>query len=372
MLKVLDRYLLKTFLKAAFLSIFVFVLVYLIIDVIEHLDDYIDNQAPLLTVLRYYLYFFPFIIVQVTPVAVLLGAMFSVGMMARRNEILALNSSGVSLYRISQPLLLGGLLISVAIFFFSDRIVPEANRRKMEVRYGEIEGNPNYGKEQIHDLFYLGEGGRIFKFGNYNPIAMTAQRVQIHEVSGNRLERQIDCTRMMWNDTIWVVYDGVIREFSAEDGRAGAETLEKFDKRYLPEITEPPERFVKSEMIRKGSDKNLGFDMSAADLSRTIKWYKRAARETTREEVFFQFKFSLPLMSFIIVLLAVPLASDPRRGSLAIGFAFSAGITFFYILLFEMGQKLGTQGTIPPWAAAWGVNGLFFIVGCLLMLKVRK
>jgi lipopolysaccharide export system permease protein len=358
MIKVLDRYLLKSFFKAAFLSLFVFLVIYLIIDVIEHLDDYIDNQAALSTVLRYYQYYFPFIIVQVIPVAVLLAAMFSIGLMARRNELLALNSSGVSLYRIAQPLLLGGLLISVAIFLFSDRIVPEANRRKAAIKYGEIEKNPNYGREQVRNLIYLGRDARVFRFASYNPLTKTAQNVQIQTILGNRLRSQLNCRMMYWEDSVWIAVGGQHREFHLDSNRTGSETLTQFDKQ--------------SEIIAKGTDKDLGFNMSLDDLARIIEYHRLAARDTEREEVYYQIKFSLPLASFIIVLLAVPLASDPRRGSLAIGFAFSAGIAFVYILLFEIGQKLGTEGTIPPAFAAWGANALFFVVGLILMIKARK
>ncbi len=372
MFKVLDRYMLKSFLKAALISIFVFLLIYLIVDVVEHLDDYIDNEAPFGTVIRYYVYYFPFIIVQVTPVAVLLGSMFTVGLMARRNELLATSSSGVSLYRVARPLLLGGLLISVAMFFFSDRIVPEANRRKMQIRYGEIEKNPNYGKENVHGLLYLGEQGRIFKLGNYHPPTNTAKRVEIFTVSENRLSSKLDCEIMRWEDTIWVAMDGVLRQFSSDGEGAGAEVVTEFDTLYLTDISEPPERFEHSEVISKASGRNLGFDMSVAELARTIDYRRKAAVETTREEVFYHIKFSLPLASFIIVLLAVPLASDKRRGSVAIGFSFSAGIAFCYILLFEVGQRLGAEGTIPPIIAAWGVNTVFFVVGLLLMWKARK
>lgn len=372
MFKVLDRYMLKSFLKATLISIFVFLLIYLIIDVIEHLDDYIDNDAPFGTVIRYYIYYFPLIIVQVTPVAVLLGSMFTVGLMARRNELLAISSSGISLYRVARPLLLGALLISVAIFFFSDRIVPEANRRKMQIRYGEIEKNPSYGKENVQGLLYLGEQGRIFKLGNYHPATNTAKRVEIFTIIDNRLSKKLDCKMMQWQDTIWVATDGVVRQFSSDDDDVGAEIVTEFDTLYLTDISEPPERFEHSEVISKASSRNLGFDQSVAELARTIDFRRKAAVETTHEEVFYHIKFSLPLASLIIVLLAVPLASDKRRGSVAIGFAFSAGISFCYILLFEVGQRLGAEGTIPPVVAAWGVNALFFIAGILLMWKARK
>jgi lipopolysaccharide export system permease protein len=177
---------------------------------------------------------------------------------------------------------------------------------------------------------------------------------------------------MYWDDSVWVAVEGQLREFSFDSTETGTETLTEFDTLVLHQIQERPQRFEQSEIIAKGTDKDLGFNMSLNDLARIIEYHQLAARDTNREEVYYQIKFSLPLASFIIVLLAVPLASDPRRGSLAIGFAFSAGITFFYILLFEIGQKLGTEGTVPPAVAAWGVNAIFLAVGSILMLKARK
>jgi len=370
--KVLDIYLLKTFLKAAFASLLVFLLIYLIIDNIEHLDDYIDNDAQLGTIVRYYIHYFPFIIVQVTPVAVLLGSMFTVGLMARRNEILALNSSGVSLYRIARPLLIGGMLISIGMFFFADRVVPASNNRKTEILYNEIERKNEGGGNRVRNLYYLGAAGRIFQFADYNPSTRVAQNVQIRRVVNNRLRSQITAQRLTWKDSIWLAEDVEERVFSYDSTGVGTEALELHNELYLTQVTEQPTQFEKSEKIRRSSDKNLGFDMSLEEIRKTIENRRHAAMETTREEVYFHIKFSLPIANFIIVLLAVPLASDPRRGSLAIGFAFSAGITFIYILLFETGQKLGTEGSLPPFAAAWGVNAVFLVVGIVLMIKARK
>jgi lipopolysaccharide export system permease protein len=177
---------------------------------------------------------------------------------------------------------------------------------------------------------------------------------------------------MYWRDSVWIAVDGEIREFSVDSAGFQQESLTLFDTLSLAEIPERPGRFEKSEMVTKGTDKHLGFNMSLEDIERVIQYHKLAARETSREEVYYQVRFALPLASFIIVLLAVPLASDPRRGSVAIGFAFSAGISFVYILLFETGQKLGTEGTLNPVIAAWGVNIVFVLVGAVLLIKARK
>ena len=73
-----------------------------------------------------------------------------------------------------------------------------------------------------------------------------------------------------------------------------------------------------------------------------------------------------------MILIAVPLAADPKRGSPAIGFAFAIGISFTYMILFEVFRTLGTSGRLSPALSAWSVNAIFFLGGLVMMFKARK
>ena len=80
-MKILDRYLIKQFLLTLLFGLIAFALIFVIIDLMEKLDDFIDQNVPYHYIIQYYLVFIPEIIRLMTPVAVLLSALFTAGKM---------------------------------------------------------------------------------------------------------------------------------------------------------------------------------------------------------------------------------------------------------------------------------------------------
>ncbi len=81
----------------------------------EKLDDFIDANAPTRVIVEYYIASIPEIVKLMIPVAVLLAALFVTGRLSSQNELAAIKSSGISLYRIMAPFLIIALIISLAI-----------------------------------------------------------------------------------------------------------------------------------------------------------------------------------------------------------------------------------------------------------------
>ncbi|NIW40244.1 MAG: LptF/LptG family permease, partial [candidate division Zixibacteria bacterium] len=366
-IKILDSYLLGKFMKAVILSLFVFVIIMHLVHLIEHLDTYIDKHASITDVLKYYLYTTPFIIVLTIPIATLLGAIFTIGLMARRNELLAIKASGVSLWRIALPLLIAGFIISVCVFIASEEILPYTNQQKQEIRYAKIEKQPQYKEEYYTNFHRRGDFGRIFNFRLYNPRQNLGKDVQIHTFDENRLLRLIKAKEFVWLDTVWVAVDGTQTIFSAAELPEKRDSIIEFDSLYLSSLTEKPERFTR----RNIDPRDFGYDQTIADLKEEIEIREKNGISATPEKVYLRFKYSIPLTSFIIILIAVPLAADPKRGSPAIGFAFAIGISFTYMILFEVFRTLGTSGKLSPPLSAWSVNAIFFLVGLVMMFKAR-
>jgi lipopolysaccharide export system permease protein len=367
-IRILDNYLLMKFVRAFVLSLVVFILIMHLVHLIEHLDTYIDRKAGFKSIVMFYVYFTPFIVILTTPVATLLGAIFTVGLMARGNEILAIKASGVSLWRVALPLLIAGLVISILSFVASDKLLPYTNQRKSEIRYGDIENLPDFRSEYYSNFHRRGEQGRIFNFRLYSPQQKMGKDAEIHTYQENRLVELIEAKELSWKDSIWVAYDGTKTIFSDIDKPQTQDSLVSFDTLFLPALTEHPTRFARRQI----DPRDFGYDQSISDLKQEIENKRKNGIDPTPERVYLMFKYSLPLTSFIIILIAVPLASDPRRGSPAIGFAFAIGISFAYMVIFEVFRTLGTSGKIPPAFAAWSINVIFFLIGLYMMFRARK
>ena len=133
MLYKLDRYLLKQFFSILGLSILGFVTIFLIVDLIENLDRFIDNGVPGRIIINYYVYTVPWFISVALPMSMLISTVFGVGMLVKRNEWTAMKSSGISLYRLSTPLLLTGLMISMLSFILDNQLVSLGNEKRYTI-----------------------------------------------------------------------------------------------------------------------------------------------------------------------------------------------------------------------------------------------
>jgi lipopolysaccharide export system permease protein len=110
-MKIIDKYLVKQFLQTVLFGLLAFALIFVVIDMMENLDDFIDQDVPYELILNYYLVFIPEIIRLMTPVAVLLAALFTAGKMSNLNELTALRAGGVSLYRFMTPFIITSIKV---------------------------------------------------------------------------------------------------------------------------------------------------------------------------------------------------------------------------------------------------------------------
>ena len=132
-MKKLDQYLLKQFFNILIMALLGFISIFVIVDLIENLDRFIDNSVPGKIVLTYYFYSLPWFINIALPMSVLISTIFSVGLMAKRNEWTAMKATGISLYRIALPLLLSGLFISGASYVLDNQLVSWGNEHRFDI-----------------------------------------------------------------------------------------------------------------------------------------------------------------------------------------------------------------------------------------------
>ena len=59
------------------------------------------------------------------------------------------------------------------------------------------------------------------------------------------------------------------------------------------------------------------------------------------------------------------------RGGAALSIGLALATTIIFLTLIRVGEALGAAGVIPPVAAAWFPNGIFFFAGLGLMSKVK-
>lgn len=360
LLKKLDRYLLKYYLLSLLVVILAIGTIIVVINMVENLRNFVDNQVPTMQIIEYYLYFGGWVIKSFFPVFVLLAALFSVSMLARRNEILAIKASGLSLYRIILPYLLVTILLAGGHFYYNEYIYPDANQKRVQIKEFEIKRRSRRRYDQATDIKRQINPNSFYTIALLNIPRGEGQDFRLYQTKNNRLAKVITSDKISFRDFNWIAQQGVIRTFddSVES------SYEQFNEMRIPEIQDKP----------KDLGRQLGKpeDMGLEELQDYINTMKRAGAPYKREAIDLQIKYSYPVTSIIIILIAIPFASNPRRGGIAISFAVGAGIALLYFVLFRLLQSAGYNEKIPDYIAVWGMNAFFFLFGIISLFKARK
>lgn len=356
-MRVLDRYIGFRFLRSLAFSLLVFIAIYMIVDLVEHLDTFVDAQAESGQVLRYYLNYIPAIIVLTVPIAVLMAALFTVGGLSKSNELLAMKSSGLSLWRISLPLLGLGLALSGLLLVFAEVVVPQTDQERSDILNYEIEKKQPDRKTIAYHVYTQGQEHRIFRLERYDIMQRRGWAVLVQAIEDSRVLWTIKADEIQWADSMWILLRGEERTFEAEEWIP-------FDSLARPDWSEEPEDFSQ----RDRAPENMGY----RELRGYIQVMERSGKDASKERFRLQFKVALPFMCLIIVMVGVPIASSPKRAGVALSFGIAAGIAIVYIFLLRIMESLGNKGDLPPALAAWSMNVVFLLLGVGLFLSARK
>lgn len=363
-MKKLDLYLIRQFLTILCLTLAGFVLLILVVDVIENMDKFIDNNVPFAVIVDYYLNSVPWYINIGLPMSMLISSVFSLGMIAKRNELTAMKSSGISLYRIVVPLLIVASLISVLSFQFDNGIVSRGHENRYAIEKQYMTSRSKKMKKSILHNVFLQKKERIH-------IAVEKYLVNLHKAEGitffileNALVRErLDAKSMTWNDSsaTWNIVSFSFRQFDD----AGHEThvmLSREDTVMALDVT-PQDIIQKSKSTE---------EMNFGELSAQIEKLNENGVNTRRWEVDRYFKVSFAFTNLIIVLFGIPLVTMRPTGGLTFGAGVGILVIFVYYAFIKFGLSLGYKGMIEPGLAAWLGNIVFFAGGLALLFLARK
>jgi len=347
-MRILDRYILKSIIYIFFSCIFVFLFLYIVIDLLSNLDEILRHQATLALLARYYISYLPIMFVQVSPFACLLSTVYTFGKLNHNNEIIAMRSSGLSIFAIARNALIFGFLISLTVFWVSDRLVPisiiENQKIKIQIEEGATKSKTKK-IESIANLTLYGLRNRLFFISKFSPSTKTMEGITILEQDENQnLTKKIIATRGVYQDGLWKFYQSITYKFD-HNGQVIDEP--NYLEEEIMSITETPETLA--------SLKQKPEQMSISQMQDYI-WILSKSGATTvirNLKVDLYQRFSSPFTSIIIILLGIPFSLLMRKratGMSAIGVSIIVG--FLYYVLDAICLAVGKSGLIPPLLAA--------------------
>jgi len=353
---ILDRYILREFLKILALVLVSVVALFVIVDYTDIARDVRKNHIAASTLLTYYRFHIFTVLNWTLPISVLVATLVTFGLLAKNNEVTAIKSNGVSLYRIGLPIVAVAVFISVLAYFLLDFVLPYSTQRVDQLKR-KIDGRPAISSSSQQKLWYLGKQGRyVINFLAYDRNAKRLTQVQVFEFHPTefRLTRRVYAEQATWNGQAWAFENGWMRSF-ADDHTSTYTKITRPLPLFYPET---PEDFA-TEV--KPPDQ-----MTYAQLRRYVSTLRESGYGAEELSVKLYTKTSWPVISIVMALIAMPFAFRMgKRGALyGIGLALVLGIVYW--TFFAIFTKFGEVGNLPPLLAAWAAN-ILFAIGAIYM-----
>lgn len=356
-MRIFRDYILKEFSHSFTLSIIVFTFVLLVGNIIRLADLVINKGVGILSVLKLFLYLVPWLLSFTLPIAALTGVILTFGRLSSDGELTAMKASGVSLYRISLPIVILGALFSFMAFFLNDQISPNASFASRRVVKEIGIRRPTA---------YLEEGTFIRGFENYV--------IFIYEIRGNKLK----------NIRIYQPQEGKpTRTIVAEAGEINSNPEKNLVelKLYNGTSEEPsptdPETFYKlnfktyymtldlTNVFKKEKIQKKTREMTMNELSKEIE--NSISQRIDPAPLFVEIykKINMSIASFVLIMIGIPLGIRAHRSEKSIGFGISLILFTVYWGSFLGGVALSLKGTLPPLLGVSLPNITFFIFGVI-------
>lgn len=357
-MKILERHVLSEFLTIFLMALAGFIVLFITVDLVENVDNLIEHKVPLLASFIFFVYKLPYIIGQVSPVAVLVGVLLSLGILSKHGEITAMKAGGVKLLRAAYPLLAAGLVISLTVILMNEYLTPAAQKKVESFRrqWFGVQGG-TFGKE---GLWIKSDNGilnvRHIDFKKNELFGITYYELEKPFVVTSRVEAK----SAAWRTDRLVAESATVWTFT-EEGEAISHVAEKLDLKGLSN----PEELVRLQ--------NFQQTISFFDLNDYIGELKKDGYDTAKYRIDLWSKVSFPLVNFIMALVGIPFAlKTGRHSGIAAGVGLSIVIAFSYWMVYAMTRSLGQGGMLPPLVAAFFPDILFLAIGSLMYGFVRQ
>lgn len=350
-----DRFLVARFLGPFLFSLAAFVAIYLLADFFGRFDDLVQYHGFGWIGVKYFALKLPLMITQLMPVACLAAVLLAFSMLSRSGEILAFQGLGISRLELALPVLVVGLLISLADFGLSETVVPVATRQARYLYEVELKGRKLRALFADHGIWLRARGG-FLSVETYNRRHQRLSGITFFQLGPDFNLKEIHkADSAVWEGNHWqfsglhALRLGAHGAVSAKDESTFAIGLRPAD---FAELRPDPEEFTLSQLNHYiHSLRSKGLSPGGYVVERDL-------------------KYAMPLACLVMVALGVALNLDPlpRHASLGRSFALGIGIGFGYWVILGFTSSFGRSEVIPAWVAAWLPNAIFATFAAALFL----
>ncbi|MBZ0178599.1 MAG: LptF/LptG family permease [Melioribacteraceae bacterium] len=427
---IIFRYILKNHVAPFLFSNFILIAVLLLQYLMKISDLLIGKGLSFWIISQLIIYSMAWMLVLVVPMAALVSTIMAFGSMAQNNEIAIFKATGISLYKMMIPPLLGSMIVAALLIQFNNNIYPHTNHqarlllqnitqqkptlslvpgvfsqdvqnysilvRSINPETSELENLTIYDYSDPYKTnIVTAERGKIYFSKDQKKLIMDLVNGEIHESDNNVREPY----RKLIFEKHRIAMKGDQFSYQASDfgGQRGerelgasemlviVDSLSAQRNNYLDIFKEKQKLIFFPDTVRAiqtsrepSSMKHVYLRVKERiknnqnNLTTSLHRLDANLREQNKYWVEIHKKYSLPFACIVFVLIGAPLGTMTRKG----GFGIAAGISLAFFLVYWFfligGEKLADRGLVNPFWGMWSANFLLFFLGIFLTIKSAR
>jgi LPS export ABC transporter permease LptG/LPS export ABC transporter permease LptF len=358
---ILDWYVLKQGLWVSALSAAALLTLFYIASFIDLSDHLFTGRTNAFMVLTYLWFASPQFLYYLVPLAVLMGALVTIGALTKNSELIVMKACGISLYRAAAPLLILAIIGSALLIGLEERLLAYSNRRADAINNvirGRLPTTQSLDRRwvaanngNIYQYLYF-ESGRnrlnglsIYEFGADPSTLARRQYFDFAEFRGDREARG----QVQWEGGAGWQREFLPRKFVVFTAH--------------PVVMEGPGYFA--------TERPDAEHMSYRQLSDHVAALQAGGFNVVPYVVSLHRKLAFPFVTLIMALIAVPFAVTSGKHGAMYGVGAGIVLAILYWTAISVFGAIGAGGLMAPALAAWAPNIIFGCAALYLLLTVR-
>jgi lipopolysaccharide export system permease protein len=358
---ILDWYVLKQALRVSVLAGSGLLALFYIASFIDLSDHLFKGRTSAFTVLTYLWWASPQFTYYLVPLAVLMGALVTIGALTKNTELVVMKACGISLYRAAAPLMILAVIGSAILLGLEEGVLAVSNRRADAIN-NNIRGRLPTATD-LNRRWVTANNGDVYQYLYFEPGRNRLNGLSIYQFGKDpsTLARRKYFSNAAFNgdreakgQVIWQGGKGWERDF--EKGRFTSFTNHSV-------AMEGPGYFASERLDAQY--------MSYRQLSEHVTSLEAGGFNVVPYIVALHRKIAFPFVTLIMALIAVPFAvTTGKRGAM---YGIGAGIVLaiLYWTAISVFGAIGAGGLMAPALAAWAPNIIFACAAMYLLLTVR-
>ncbi len=354
-MKTIYRYILMEIMPTFLLSAFMLTILFMTNKVFLLLDLVMNKQVSVVDTLLLYVSLLPFVLSLTIPMSMMVATLLAFGRLSSDMEITAFKSSGIHLFRLIAPVLAFGLLMTVIMIRFNDKVLPAANFAFKQTHFRILQKQANIAIRErvfidqfVGYQFYIDQKNRNGLFSNVTAFNKWSSRAPVQTTLAKTGELE---TNQNNYQVFFHLHDGVM----TWDNNDYNTYNQLYFKHYNIHLK------LENQLARIADVKKNYEEMNLSEISQEIeKTSNDDRRRSLRNE--FQKRISLPFACVVLIWFCAPLGLWTRSKGF-IGFILGIAMIFIYYLMFTLGQILSERGLVNPILGLWWANFTLVIAG---------